>query len=1165
MADDTKKLLTPEDKNRGGDAVNGSDRLGNDFRNFDTLYGPTNEVFDDLPDGPVNRDGQRISPNRATLESVRQKAFDQSQVNQYRMGRGETLDNSPDQFLSRQRQASTIDRPSNTVTLGAFFKKSSATFGQRLPEGEVLSDRGEPQEAGGKRLLEVNPQGRDPIRPFGRSPRGTDGPAYGSPQGAEPGTGPVVERAVSDILTTNRFSSFDQNLIYAPDERSPDENIAFSLQREVGAYNPARGQTQPDGSSGRPDIELQELKQLGAKLLQQATGFGYNEALQDAKAQVPASTLRPRGLPRDRDPRGINEDTFENRASDGEFSEPDDGNPIESFGALNTPDSPFNGVNPAEMKALADAIIAVTVEAVSGPDLAPLIPNIAPVIGPGNAPFTKGSFIPKDRNGGAQGRPVFSNLMTDIGFVYTATPYRDAVTAGMKILIGEALPGREPSIKSRSGIPKADFEVKANSAKNNIASSPGFYVNFCRAILRDADSLVSRFTDINGLSASSMFEQPGVFTYIEEFKRSRLVAAVNVFATIGDAAARNATSPYKVDQLPDSGDVVKSVAGFPIDYRPEMHAMKSRDGNFTKSGPDSLRLAWRGSSTPSMFLLPAEIEFGSVLNTVSTLSNDSPLAAHASMESKTRSVSYGRLPQEFVENHERLLDAEYVPFYFHDLRTNEVVSFHAFLSDLSDDYSVDYNSQRTFGRADPVHVYRSTTRSVGFTFFVAATSREDFNEMWFKINKLITLLYPQYTQGRVVSDQGGGEFVMPFSQIAAASPMIRLRIGDVVKTNYSKFNLSRLFGLGTESFSPGPAQIGSLSTAAGAGFTEASMATRKKVVEASLDAYRVLLGGLAAFAGPGEGPFGITPKFPGSEVATSAALSVGGAINAIDALRLATRRARKMPTDRSGFIARKTDTGLGVGDVVLLSYPSVRYLDPVATEKGISDRLYLPYKDVFATVNGDPSIDEKDQSTAYYPVKIASTFSNARLGLYDIAEDSTFKMSHHDATIIPHGLKTVTQIINGLRVVAGGANLITGYALDVFGFLSNPLDPNPVVKAFDQSGGKGLAGVIKSMRFKWIDDASPWETEKGARAPKICQITVGFDPVHDIAPGLDHKGYNRAPVYPVGQVVNAISGKSGDFLDSDVANTLLNAFDTGEAKNSQQLAIHINNMDDDES
>ena len=37
--------------------------------------------------------------------------------------------------------------------------------------------------------------------------------------------------------------------------------------------------------------------------------------------------------------------------------------------------------------------------------------------------------------------------------------------------------------------------------------------------------------------------------------------------------------------------------------------------------------------------------------------------------------------------------------------------------------------------------------------------------------------------------------------------MIRLRIGDVIKSNYSKFNLARLFGLGEESFSAGGAHL----------------------------------------------------------------------------------------------------------------------------------------------------------------------------------------------------------------------------------------------------------------------------------------------------------------------------------------------------------------------
>ena len=75
---------------------------------------------------------------------------------------------------------------------------------------------------------------------------------------------------------------------------------------------------------------------------------------------------------------------------------------------------------------------------------------------------------------------------------------------------------------------------------------------------------------------------------------------------------------------------------------------------------------------------------------------------------------------------------------------------------------------------------------------------------------------------------------------------------------------------------------------------------------------------------------------------------------------------------------------------------------------------------------------------------------------------------------------------------------------------------NSLVKAFKDSGGKGLAGVIESMNFDWYDKVT-WETTKvGKKAPKLCKVTLAFSPIHDISPGLDSNGYNRAPIYPVG-------------------------------------------------
>jgi hypothetical protein len=124
-------------------------------------------------------------------------------------------------------------------------------------------------------------------------------------------------------------------------------------------------------------------------------------------------------------------------------------------------------------------------------------------------------------------------------------------------------------------------------------------------------------------------------------------------------------------------------------------------------------------------------------------------------------------------------------------------------------------------------------------------------------------------------------------------------------------------------------------------------------------------------------------------------------------------------------------------------------------------------------------------------------------------------------------------IINGIRLVTGGAAGIYGGLLQGGAFLNNA--NNAIARSFDQTSGKGLPGYISRMSFNWINNDTTWETSKGSKAPKIARIQCQFQPIHDIAPGLDHKGYNRAPVYQVGDVVSEIVGKSGDLLDSDLA------------------------------
>ena len=69
--------------------------------------------------------------------------------------------------------------------------------------------------------------------------------------------------------------------------------------------------------------------------------------------------------------------------------------------------------------------------------------------------------------------------------------------------------------------------------------------------------------------------------------------------------------------------------------------------------------------------------------------------------------------------------------------------------------------------------------------------------------------------------------------------------------------------------------------------------------------------------------------------------------------------------------------------------------------------------------------------------------------------------------------------------------------------------------------GRGLAGFITGFDIDW--DESPWEVALGSRAPQTVKISITFSPIHDIAPGIDHDGFNRAPIYNVGDLIKPVA------------------------------------------
>ena len=428
-----------------------------------------------------------------------------------------------------------------------------------------------------------------------------------------------------------------------------------------------------------------------------------------------------------------------------------------------------------------------------------------------------------------------------------------------------------------------------------------------------------------------------------------------------------------------------------------------------------------------------------------------------------------RIPDYVVAEVENVLEAEYMPFYFHDIRTNEILSFHAFIESITDSFNPEYNSSSGFGRIDDVRTYVKTTRNINLSFTLAATSESDHDLMWYQINKIVAMVYPQWSDGFHVLKRTNGipeidpqtknpiiDFKYPFTQVPTASPLIRLRVGDVIKSNYSRTNLSRLHGVGERTADAGN-NFGDLSV---------DVAPFHRTYELMPGLYRTDNGdkGLDLL------PNGSQMLIPGKG---------------------AKLTPRSISVDHPVVIHDILDS---VGDFyeVEISNPFQKKLSPEDLLKMPPD---LPTSEKIIVV-ADASkiiVKEKRRSsilTADGKIKSA----DGQQGTKTLADDLMKPFKKFDTT----DSKTASTKSN-----------------------------NPITKSYESGMSRGLAGFITQLDVNYNE--VNWETSRiGSKAPMLVKITVNFAPIHDIPPGLDHNGMLRAPVYNIGRINNEFFGDPRD-------------------------------------
>jgi hypothetical protein len=795
-------------------------------------------------------------------------------------------------------------------------------------------------------------------------------------------------------------------------------------------------------------------------------------------------------------------------------------------GVVNTALEKFAGFSSLGLLILAIVLVAVIILVLWG-----LIGNIAAA----SSSLNKGKDSPGGEAaenslgirglGSFQGRPIGggTNIVADI---VQASVDKSAATALFGI---KPTYNREYSDAVYRGS-LAFFGLGA--APPPLLAYPGQVIVTSRAIVRGVSELVKAFADIgNAFATGNIFSAIfKLIDIIEIIRNSKVIKALNTFSQLGDrrpytiiegvekdSSSKPASSQASQSEQPaqdpsktqenitqdttsglfggkelyqqnDKGGLDVGVKISEIDSITNQgkHKIYNPDGTyrndyigisqFKNRLQNSRALAWSSYRSPSLLLLPNRTT-NDALNELagsSDLDKNKKIKDTQSLYASTNSIVENRISNKLVEQFENALDGEYMPFSFQDLRTNEILSFHAFLLSLNEDYTANYESISGLGRIEPIKTYKDTQRKIGLSFILAALDKNDFDHMWEKVNRLTMMVYPQFTRGKLYKNpENKVQFDKPFTQMIGASPMVRLRLGNLFRSNYSRFNLAGIFGLNA----PGaiiPKADGE-TIEVNKDNTTTSQKTAGNITEKSFEAdtrnyykadYTYLIE---------EGTY-LT------RISEDEAKRIGVEVNKSPAPPAPTA-PNPSPDQSKHFIAD--------GD----------WYKVFAADANSNSKLRFKIEKVFpesqqvieyalGTFIVEPGATDKEKTEMTSPngkkyyVKVDSlALSPASLKQYQDAK---------------------AKAIDSARSAARP---------EVVAFMSP--EKNAIVKSFESTAGKGLAGFIDSVGFDWYDKVT-WDINMERKAPKMCKITISFTPVHDIAPGLDSFGNNRAPIYPLG-------------------------------------------------
>jgi hypothetical protein len=632
--------------------------------------------------------------------------------------------------------------------------------------------------------------------------------------------------------------------------------------------------------------------------------------------------------------------------------------------------------------------------------------------------------------------------------------------------------------------------TKLAEAVFGLAQAPGYYAVVLKQVTRDFEQIEEAFDDMGGAGMMAGINQ--LFGVLEAVFSSTTFRFFVRMVELGDIVQKSREPGRHAhdDFVPEKTMKTFSLIG--ANRQSHLSRYYPLNGSSPKS-PLSLHMF------PAAILAGQSIEDFSAGKTrgltkeayipenVFSLDEDDKKVSLFYNDSSTSVLR--RLPQQTVKLYEQILDLEYMPFYFQDLRTNEIIGLPAFISSLTDSFSVEYNETKAYGRTDAVKIYNGTSRTIDMTFKLVSMNKIDHEYMWMVINKLTSMLYPQRGFGRIRKN-GDQQFIQPFSQPITSSPLIRIRLGEVLHSNYSVSAFSTMMGH--------PGTLTARVSADGKTESEKQLAALKR-------------GGLKTKLKVAKNIFAQDYM-----AKLLAGLEVGKSVK-VEKVYL------KPGTDVEIFEVKEPSGGLSFSALAgFFDFPDVQLPINVSLSK-----------ELFGSMQVTKIIEGDDESLVirFYSSefdKISETINRVKLGV-SVSNFSRkvkkgnrmeAKFNYKDGDIL------ISSTMADLERALPSGNLRDAVKLarkssTPEGYISAERDmitQNPFFRAFQTTMGTGMAGVITQFSLNY--DGATWNTEPTSRAPNSVEVSLTFSPIHDLTPGLDITGRVIAPTHPVGRTSN---------------------------------------------